>query len=130
MLPGHVIVRCGSDGEDLRAGVSRRRARGVGPGGRFGDTRNCSGYYRPVRGKDRDVQLVVNEMSRGKEAREAKPVLGRSRDIRSGLRLNDETTAPTAREIIAVQHPDGNAERDIDSEEQYPELLSGRIPHG
>ena len=69
-------------------------------------------------------------MSRGEEAGEAKPVIGRSRENLGRLRLHDKTTAPTTTEIVAVQHPDRNAERDVQSEEYDPEPILGESSHG
>lgn len=69
-------------------------------------------------------------MSRGEEAGEAKPVIERFREIVSQLLLYNEMTIPAAKEIVAVQHSDGNAERNVNSEEQNPELIMGEGSHG
>jgi hypothetical protein len=39
-------------------------------------------------------------------------------------------TIPAATEIVTVQHPDRNAEREVNSEEENPELIPGEGSHG
>jgi len=66
----------------------------------------------------------------GEEAGETKSVLERFREIVSQLLLYNEMTIPADKEIVTVQHSDGNAERNVNSKEQDPELFLGEGLHG
>ena len=69
-------------------------------------------------------------MSCGEKAGKARSVIERFCETLSGLLLYYEMSAPAATEIVTVQHPDRNAERDVNSEKYDSELILGESSHG
>lgn len=49
---------------------------------------------------------MIDDVSRSEQTGQAKPVIERSRETPSSLRLHDETTVPPGTEFVTVQHPD------------------------
>jgi hypothetical protein len=61
---------------------------------------------------------MLDEVSRNIKAREANPILRRSRESLGGDGLDGETAVTATGEFVTMQHPDGDAERDVHSEEK------------
>jgi hypothetical protein len=62
--------------------------------------------------------LILDEVSRNIKTGEANPILRRSRESLGGGGLYGETAVTATVEFVTMQHPDGNAERDVHSEEE------------
>jgi hypothetical protein len=60
---------------------------------------------------------MLDEVSRNIKAGEANPILRRSCESLGGGGLDGETAVTSTVEFVTMQHPDGNAERDVHSEE-------------